>query len=109
MKIELNTFDNAALPAELEPLQGWAAGFNILHQQIAPRFKRAEPHKRVLAFLKGLISSVERKNGWQLAEQAGEVTLDGMQRLLNQAVWEADEVRNDLQHFVVKHLGYPVR
>src|SRR5690348_8867504 len=94
------------LAFEVEKFKGWATGLTLLHQRIAPRFKRAEPRKRVLAYLKGLISPLQRKNGWQLAEQAGEATPDGMQRLLNKAVWEADEVRDDLQHYIVDYLGH---
>jgi SRSO17 transposase len=45
--------------------------------------------------------------GWQLAEQAGDATPDGMQRLLNHARWDADEVRDDLRGYVVEHLGDP--
>jgi len=95
------------LAFEVEKFKGWATGLTLLHQRIAPRFKRAEPRKRVLAYLKGLISPLQRKNGWQLAEQASEATPDGMQRLLNKAVWEADEVRDDLQHYIVEYLGHP--
>ena len=39
---------------------------------------------------------MERKNGWQLAEQIGERTPDGVQRLLATARWDADAVRDDL-------------
>jgi SRSO17 transposase len=46
-------------------------------------------------------------NGWQLAEVTGEATPDGMQELLNQAVWDADAVRDDLRSYVVEHLGDP--
>jgi hypothetical protein len=49
-----------------------------------------EPRQRALAYLRGLLSSIERKNSWWLAEQAGEATPDGMQRLLNGAGWDAD-------------------
>ena len=49
----------------------------------------------------------ERKNGWQLAELAGEATPDGMQRLLNTAKWDADRVRDDLQAYILKHLADP--
>jgi SRSO17 transposase len=48
---------------------------------------------------------VERKNGWQLAEEAGDETPYATQHLLGRAVWSADEVRNDLRDYVVKHLG----
>ena len=60
----------------------WADELQALHARIAPRFERAEPRRRVLAYLHGLLSHAERKNGWQLAEEAGEGTPDGMQRLL---------------------------
>jgi SRSO17 transposase len=42
-----------------------------------------------------------------LAEQAGEATPDGMQRLLATADWDADAVRDDLRAYVVEHLGDP--
>jgi SRSO17 transposase len=48
---------------------------------------------------------VDRKNGWQLAEHAGEHTPDGMQRLLATADWDPDLVRDDLRAYVVEHLG----
>ena len=52
-----------------------------------------------------LLSPVERKNGWQLAEQAGDATPDGVQRLLYNYRWDADLVRDDLGDYVVEHLG----
>ena len=72
-----------------------AAGLGDLHAQIAGRFARAEPRRRVLAYLRGLLGNVGRKNGWQLAEHAGERTPDGMQRLLATADWDPDLVRDD--------------
>src|SRR5215213_5773643 len=71
------------------------------------RFARAEPRRRVLAYLRGLLGNVGRKNGWQLAEHAGERTPDGMQRLLATADWDPDLVRDDLRGYVVEHLGDP--
>src|SRR5258708_26724282 len=62
---------------------------------------------RALAYLKGLLSPAERKNGWQLAEEAGERTPDGMQRLVNAARWDADAVRDDLVAYVREHLSDP--
>jgi hypothetical protein len=76
-----------------------------VHRRIAPRFARAEPRQRALSYLRGLLHPVERKNGWQLAEQAGERTSDGMQRLLDAVHWDADGVRDDLRVSVVEHLG----
>src|SRR6267142_2319594 len=92
-------------PAVLEEVAAWGRGLGALHARIAPRFGRAEPRRRALAYLRGLTSPVERKNGWQLAEQIGERTPDGVQRLLATARWDADAVRDDLRAYVVEHLG----
>ena len=85
----------------------WAAGLDEVHARIAPRFSRSEPRERVAAYLRGLLAPLERKNGWTLAEQAGEASPDGMQRLLATADWDADRVRDDLRDYVVDHLGDP--
>ena len=61
----------------------WAKGIEGVHGCIAGRFHGWEPRRRALDYLKGLLSPVERKNGWQLAEQAGDATPDGVQRLLS--------------------------
>jgi hypothetical protein len=49
----------------------------------------------MLAFLRGLLGQIERRNGWTLAEVAGEVSPDGVQRLLQTADWNADAVWHD--------------
>src|SRR3954454_12834555 len=85
----------------------WTAELAALGERIGPRFARAEPRQRVLAYLQGLLGEVERKNGWQLAEHAGEATPDGMQRLLATARWDPDELRDDLRALVVERLGDP--
>jgi SRSO17 transposase len=97
--------DGAAI--EIEEVRAWAAGLEAVHARIAPRFARAEPRRRVLAYLRGLLGAVTRKNGWQLAEYAGEATPDGMQRLLATAGWDPDRVRDDLRGYVVEHLSDP--
>jgi SRSO17 transposase len=93
--------------ADIQEVQAWAAGLDALHARIAGRFARAEPRRRALAYLRGLLGNVTRKNGWQLAEHAGERTPDGMQRLLATADWNPDQVRDDLRAYVVEHLGDP--
>jgi SRSO17 transposase len=89
----------------LEEVASWEAGLEALHSKIAFRFSRREPRQRSLAYLKGLLGPVERKNGWQLAEHLGDRTPDGVQRLLATYEWDADLVREDLRHYVVEHLG----
>jgi SRSO17 transposase len=83
----------------------WQAALADVHRRIGHRFARAEMRRRAGAYLRGLLSGVERKNGWQLAEFAGDATPDGMQDFLNRAPWDADAVRDDLQAYVVEHLG----
>ena len=90
---------------ELSEVARWADGIEQVHECIAGRFRRPEPRRRALAYLRGLLSPVERKNGWQLAEQAGDATPDGVQRLLYNYQWDADQVRDDLRDYVVEHLG----
>lgn len=89
----------------VETVRNWAEELEELHGRVSRRFARAEPRRRALDYLKGLVGSSERKNGWRLAEAAGEDTPDGVQRLLNQARWDADLVRDDLREYVVEHLG----
>jgi SRSO17 transposase len=83
----------------------WAEGLEAVHARVAPRFARAEPRRRALAYRRGLLRPVERKNGWQRAEQAGEATPDGMQHLLARADWDANPVRDDLRAYVVEQRG----
>ena len=74
---------------------------------VARRFFRPEPRRRARAYVRGLLAPLAGKNGWTLAEVAGDVTPDGMQRLLNAANWDVDGVRDDLRGYVVEHLGEP--
>lgn len=82
----------------------WKRGLADLHARIGRHFKRAEPREHVLAYLKGLLGPIERKNGWQIAEWLGDRTPDRVQRLLAEAQWDADHVRDDLQCYVKEHL-----
>jgi SRSO17 transposase len=91
----------------IEELRRWADRLEEVQERLAPYFERSEPRHRAIAYIRGLLSITERKNGWQLAELAGEATPDGMQRLLNTAKWDADQVRDDLQQYVLAHLADP--
>jgi SRSO17 transposase len=83
----------------------WAEQLEEIAERIGPRFLRSEPRRQALAYLQGLLSSIERKNSWQLAEQAGDPGPHRFQHLLGRAAWEADEVRDDLQAYVREHLA----
>jgi len=66
-------------------VQGWAGGLEAVLDRIASRFGRAEPRRRVAVYLRGLLAPVERKNGWQLTELAGDATPTGVQDFLSRA------------------------
>lgn len=91
----------------VELVHAWGQALEALHRRIAPHFHRAEPRQRALAYLQALVGPCARKNGWHIAEQVGDLTPDGVQRLLNAAAWDTNAVRNDLRAYVVEHLGDP--
>lgn len=67
-------------------------------------FARAEPRARVREYLSGLVAG---KNGWTLPERAGEVSPDGMHRLLRHTNWDTREVRDDVRDYVIEELRDP--
>ena len=85
----------------------WSAELDRLHARFAHRFARSEPRRRARQYLSGLVAGLDRTNGWTLAEQAGDVSPDGMQRLLRWADWDVDAVRDDVRDYVVEHLHDP--
>lgn len=88
-----------------EDVRRWATGLEEIRARISPHFARRDACQRATQYLRALLSPVERKNGWQLAEIAGERTPYGLQHLLGRAVWDVDLVRDALQGYVVDHLG----
>jgi SRSO17 transposase len=90
---------------EAEDVEIWAKELTMVGTRMGARFERAEPRKRAMRYIQGLMSDIGRKNGWQLAEYAGEATPDGMQRLLSTAVWDVEGVRDDLRDYVVESLA----
>jgi SRSO17 transposase len=88
-------------------LATWAEALVAYHARFARFFRRAELRERSQRYLHGLLAPVERKNGWQLAEAVGEDDPQGIQRLLFEAVWDADAVGDEYQCFVVEQFGDP--
>ncbi|WP_084966061.1 IS701 family transposase [Thermoactinospora rubra] len=82
------------------------AGLDAAFARVAGRFKGPEVRARARRCVEGLLSGLERKNGWSLAEYAGERSPDGMQRLFNAATWDAEGVRDDIRAYVIDHLGH---
>ncbi len=85
-------------------VQDWDFAFEGLIDRIRPHFSRIEAEERARSYVQGLLSPIERKNGWQIAEEAGDSTPYGIQNLLGRSVWEVDSVRDELIEYVKDHL-----
>jgi SRSO17 transposase len=83
----------------------WSAAFEEVGERIGPVFARSETRERAQAYLRALLSPVERKNGWQIAEEAGEATPYAMQYLLDRARWDAEGLRDEVRTYVCQTLG----
>jgi SRSO17 transposase len=103
----MSTADPRAAPyaSELQLLDHAAEALDEVQQRIGLHFRRAEVRRRVRGFLGGLLAPVDRKNGWQLAEALGERGPHGVQRLLAEADWDEEAVRDELRTYVLAHLG----
>ena len=102
----MKTKKTAALTAafSIDP-DRWLDEFGALMDRIRPRFARYEPARHAAGLMLGLLSNLERKNCWTIAEHAGDPDPHGMQHLLARASWDTDGVRDDLRDYVVGALG----
>jgi SRSO17 transposase len=94
----------AMAPSEIAAAEGEV---QAAASRLRSRFRRGAAHRHAVAYVRGLLSDVERKNGWQLAEQAGYAHPRTIQRVLDRSIWDAEAVRDDLRTYVVEHLGDP--
>ena len=93
--------------AVLREISSWPLHLRQVHARLRAHFARPEAHQHALGYLQAVLSDIPRKNSWQIAEQAREARPYGMQRLLSQAVWDQDAVRDDVRHLVAETLLPP--
>lgn len=91
----------------METVEGWEQDLKALLARVAGQFRNRSGRERLEAYVKGLLGSAERKNSWQLAEQAGEATPYAMQQFIYRSEWSADDVRDEARGYAVEHLGDP--
>ena len=103
----MTTLTLSNLHQHLFSLPDWEQYMDTLTNKIGKRFARTEAREQARAYLYGLLSGVERKNGWQLAEHLGQANPYRVQHLLDRAVCDADLLRDDLRDYVVEHLATP--
>lgn len=104
----VKTKSNSALAAEyrIDPDRWWDE-FGALIDRIAPRFSRYEPLRHASGLMLGLLSGLDRKNCWTIAERRGNSSPDGLQHMLSRAKWDAEKVRDDVRDYVVEAFGDP--
>jgi SRSO17 transposase len=79
----------------------WRDAFSAVLDAIESRFARYEPLRHAAGLMLGMLSTLERKNCWTIAEHRGDLSPDGLQHLLARARWDADAVRDDLRGYVL--------
>ena len=85
----------------------WWTQFGALIDRIGPRFSRYEPLRHAAGLMLGMVSGLDRKNCWTIAEHRGDRSPDGLQHVLSRAKWDAEAVRDDLRDYVVDAFGDP--
>ena len=85
--------------------EAWSQEFSDFLAVFAHRFPRVESRRQAASYLRGLLSELERKNGWTLAEMSGENGPERLQRLLNFYSWDTNGLRDDVRTMVAECIG----
>jgi SRSO17 transposase len=75
-----------------------------LLELLRPCFARVEPWMQAGKYVAAVTGDLPRRNGWTLAERAGDRTPERMQRLLNRAVWDTFTAMGVVRRFAVAGL-----
>jgi SRSO17 transposase len=86
-------------------LLAWERELSRLKARLGPVFRRRELQETGGAFLDGLLSGMERKTGWLMAEHADAERPYRMQSLLGRSRWDADRLRDEVRDYVIEALG----
>jgi len=65
-----------------------------------------EVQRRAPLYVRELIARVDRKNGWERTDDLGDETPKNLQHFIVRSQGKADAVRDDLQRYVIEHLGH---
>src|ERR687885_821101 len=93
------------MSADSASVLAWREELSALEARLGELFVRAEPRRQAGLYLEGLLSATERKNGWQLAEQAGDARPWRTQRVLSHVLWDVDAAQELCRDYVFEHLG----
>ncbi len=85
-------------------VEGWTDRLDEVMRAAGGCLGRREVRHRAGAYVRGLLGDARRKNGWQLAEEAGDRSPFGVQRLLGRASWDADALRDEVLRYARRHV-----
>jgi len=91
----------------LETVRAWTRWLTEVERWLLPPLPRREAPHRAWASLRGLLSPVERKNGWQVAAGIADALPYGGQHVLGRARGEDEAVRDAWRASLVEPLGEP--
>jgi SRSO17 transposase len=97
-------YDGAVTRADVDE---WASGLDDVLARISPLFYRTESRKHAEQYFRGLLSPIERKNGWTIAEHVGELEPKALQRFLNLSPWDADALLDLNREYAMERLADP--
>lgn len=83
----------------------WDSSFMTFMSEYDECFMRSETRDKATLYVRGVLADVERKNGWQLSETLGLADPHPLQRLLNEAKWDADAVQKRQREQVLSELN----
>lgn len=89
----------------LEAISRWSNVLKSFQSRIGQHLARAEARQTAFDYLQALLSPVERKNGWQMAEQVGHKAPYRFQHLLGRARWDASAMAAEVRDYAIEHLG----
>lgn len=99
---QLIVYDDAV---SREDVDRWESELASLLARIRPWFYRVESKKHAEQYVWGLLSPLERKNGWTIAECVGELGSAALQRFLNLSPWDADVLLEVNREYAMEHLA----
>jgi SRSO17 transposase len=97
-------YDGAVTRADVDV---WESELKGVLTRIRPLFYRTESRKHAEQYFRGLLSQLERKNGWAIAEHAGELEPKALQRFLNLSPWDVDKLLDLNREYAMEYLADP--
>jgi len=86
-------------------LIAWEQERSALKARVGKVLGRRELRETGASFLDGLLSGIERKTGWLMAEQSGAERPYRMQSLLGRSQWDADRLCDEVRGYVMEALA----